>query len=207
MNLINAGLGRTGTTSLKGALETLGISPIFHTTDLFMSSKDLATWDQALSGKPVDWRAFFAPYAAADWPAALVYRDVITAHPEAKVMLTVRDPESWFESISGTLSQILSMKLPFRRFQQTKTFLREHAINGLFEGKVDDKAHMLELFDRHIEAVRDFVPAEKLLIYDVREGWEPLCRFLEIEVPAKPFPRLNQRGGFEAMARRMFGQS
>lgn len=93
MKLINAGLGRTGTTSLKAALETLGYAPVFHTTDLFTSPKDIDVWEAAMKGERVDWRTFFAPYAVADWPAGLLYKDIIRAHPEAKVMVSVRDPE------------------------------------------------------------------------------------------------------------------
>ena len=93
MKLINAGLGRTGTTSLKAALETIGFSPVYHSTDLFTSPKDMDVWEAAISGKPVDWRTFFADYQVADWPAGLFYHKIINAHPDAKVMITIRDPE------------------------------------------------------------------------------------------------------------------
>ena len=207
MKLINTGLGRTGTTSLKGALDILGIGPVYHTTDLFTSPKDLDTWEAAMEGEPVDWRTFFAPYEVADWPAGLFYREIVNAHPEAKVMLTVRDPEAWFESIHSMLGNIRNLNLPFPQVRRVKRFLETYAINGMFEGKVGDKTHMVALFERHTEAVKAFVPAERLLVYDVREGWEPLCNFLEVRVPSQPFPRLNQREGSRELAARLFSRA
>lgn len=203
MKLINAGFGRTGTTSLKAALEVLGFAPVYHTTDLFRSGKDLDFWEAALEGKTADWRAFFADYEVADWPVALSYRDIINAHPEAKVILTVRDPEQWFESMNGMLKQAFSINLPIPRLRRIRRFVDTYGINGIFEGKVDDKAHMMRLFERHIEDVKAFVPPERLLVYDVREGWEPLCDFLEVETPQEPFPRLNRREGVRQLIIRL----
>ena len=197
MKLINAGLGRTGTTSLKGALEHLGIAPVYHTTDLFTSAKDMDIWEAAMAGARVDWRAFFAPYEVADWPVGLFYEDIIRAHPEAKVMLSVRDPEGWFESFSGTLKQARSLNLPIAQVGRIKRFLEVYAVNGLFEGRVDDKAFMMDFFECHIRSVKAFVGPEDLLVYNVKEGWEPLGNFLEVDAPNEPFPRLNQRGGIK----------
>lgn len=205
MKLINAGLGRTGTTSLKGALDRLGFGPVYHTTDLFTSPKDLDLWEGAMEGEEVDWRAFFAGYEVADWPVGLFYKDIIRAHPEAKVMLSVRDPEGWFESINGTLKQMQSFNLPIPQVRRVKRFLNVYAIEGLFEGKVDDKAFMVDFFERHTQGVKDFVGEENLLVYGVKEGWVPLCDFLEVEAPDEPFPRLNQRGGIRELAAKMFG--
>ncbi len=206
MRIINAGLGRTGTTSLKAALETLGYTPVYHTTDLLTSAKDINVWEEAMKGEAVDWRAFFAGYQVADWPAGLFYRDIIRAHPEAKVMLSVRDPEGWFESISGTLKQLRSLHLPIPQVRRAKGFL-EAALDSFFEGKVEDKAYMMTFFERHMEAVKAYVGAEKVLVYDVREGWEPLCAFLQVDVPKQSFPRLNQREGFRELAAKLFSRS
>ncbi|MEM9459410.1 MAG: sulfotransferase family protein [Myxococcota bacterium] len=205
MKLINVGLGRTGTTSLKGALDVLGFSPIYHTTDMFSRTKDIDLWEAALDGRPTDWSAFFAGYQVADWPAGLVYPQLLEAFPDAKVMMTVRDPHSWVDSIQGVMSKMESIKLPFARFKRAKAFMTKHAINGMFEGKIDDRAHMVKIFERHVESVERHVPKDKLLVYDVREGWEPLCRFLGVGVPDQPFPRLNKRGGFKDLAAKLFG--
>ena len=205
MKLINAGLGRTGTTSLKGALEQLSFRPIYHTTDLFTSAKDMDVWERAMDGGTVDWRTFFAGYEAADWPVGLFYKDIIRAHPEAKVMLSVRDAEGWFESISGTLKQARSLNLPIPQVKRVKRFLETYAVNGLFEGKADDKAFMMNFFEQHTQEVKAFVGPE-LLVYNVREGWEPLCSFLDVPVPDEPFPKLNQRGGLKELVGKMFSR-
>ncbi len=206
MKLINAGLGRTGTTSLKAALEMLGYAPVFHTTDLFTSPKDIDVWEAAIKGERADWRIFFAPYAVADWPAGLLYKDIIRAHPEAKVMVSVRDPEGWFESTQGTLKQVRSLNLPIPQVRRAKGFL-EAGLNTFFEGKVEDKAYMMAFFERHTEAVKAYVGAENVLVYDVHEGWGPLSAFLEVGVPERPFPRLNQREGFRELATKLFSSS
>ena len=198
MRIINAGLGRTGTTSLKAALEVLGFAPVYHTTDLFRSGKDMDLWEAALEGEEVDWRAFFADYDVADWPVAFLYRDIINAHPGAKVLLTVRDPEQWFESMNGMVKQVKSIKLPIPRLRRIERFMDTYGFNGFFEGK-DDKAHMIRIFEQHIEEVKAFVPEERLLVVNVREGWEPLCDFLDVETPQQPFPRLNKRQGIRGL--------
>lgn len=158
-------------------------------------------------GERVDWRAFFAGYEVADWPVGLFYKDIIRAHPEAKVMLSVRDPESWFESFSGTLKQARSLNLPIPQVRRIKRFLEVYAVNGLFEGKVDDKTFMMDFFERHTGAVKAFVGPENLLVYNVKESWEPLCDFLEVDTPNEPFPRLNQRGGIKELVTKMFSRS
>ena len=206
MKLINAGLGRTGTTSLKAALEQLGFGPVYHTTDLFTSAKDMDLWERAMDGGAVDWRTFFAGYETADWPVGLFYKDIIRAHPEAKVMLSVRDAEGWFESISSTLKQARSLNLPIPQVKRIKRFLETYAVNGLFEGKADDKAFMIDFLERHTQEVKAFVGEDKLLVYNIREGWEPLCSFLEVPVPDGPFPHLNQRGGLQELGSKMFGR-
>ena len=199
MRLINAGLGRTGTTSLKAALERLGYSPIHHTTDLFFSPKQMDIWEGAFEGQEPDWRAFYAKYDVADWPAGLFYKDIITAHPEAKIMITVRDPEQWFESINGTLKQLDSVKLPIPHVRRIKHFLQTYAINGIFEGKFDDKAFMVQFYEQYVAGVKEFVADKPLFVFDVREGWKPLCEFLEVDVLDEPFPRANTRGGFKEL--------
>ena len=105
-----------------------------------------------MEGEAVDWHAFFAPYEVADWPVALRYQDIIRAYPEAKVMLSVRDPERWFESMSGTLNQMLSLDLPNPQVRRVKAFLEAHMIGGLFEGKLNDRASMIDVFERHTAA-------------------------------------------------------
>ena len=205
MKLINVGLGRTGTTSLKAALEKLGFAPTYHTTDLFTSPRDMNLWAAAMEGQRVDWRTFFAPYEVADWPVALLYKDIIRAHPAAKVMLSVRDPAGWFESFSSNLKLAQTFNPPIPQVRLIKRFSEDYVINGFLEGRSDDRAFMLEFFERHTERVKALV-GENLLIYDVTEGWEPLCRFLAVDVPNEAFPRLNQRSEVKDMIMKLFSR-
>ena len=207
MKLINAGLARTGTTSLKTALEILGYAPVHHTFDLFSSPKDMTLWEGAFEGQAVDWHAYYAEYKVADWPAALFYQEIIDAHPKAKVLLTVRDPERWFESISSTVKQGMNIKLPIPHIKRVQKFISTYPAQTLFDGRMDDKAHMIRCFERHVAAVREYVPAHRLLVYDVCEGWEPLCTFLNAAVPERPFPRTNTRGGFLGKVMQVVGKS
>jgi len=197
MKLINTGLGRTGTTSLKAALEMLGIAPVFHAPDLFTNTKYLDVWEAACEGQTIDWRTFFADYEVADWPVAFFYKEIIKAYPEAKVMITVRDPEEWFKNFKAVWQQVLSINLPIPRLQRLRRFIRLRMMEEFFEGKGNDKAQMVCFFENYVEGVKEFVPADKLLVYNVTEGWEPLCEFLEVDVPQQAFPNANKGGGFK----------
>ncbi|WP_420642456.1 sulfotransferase family protein [Candidatus Leptofilum sp.] len=203
MRVINVGLARTGTTSLKAALELLGISPVHHTFDLFTSPKDMSLWEGAFEGKPVNWREFYADYEAADWPAAFFYKEIIDVHPEAKLLLTIRDPEKWVESVSNTVQQGMNIKLPIPHLRRIKHFIITYAADKLFDGRLDDKAHMIRCYHRHVENVKAYVPENRLLLYDVRDGWESLCQFLAVNAPHQPYPRVNTRGGFKGMVMQM----
>lgn len=199
MKLINVGLARTGTTSLKAALEKLGYSPIYHTFDLFTNSKHMDIWEGAYEGQQVDWRAFYSGYEVADWPAGLFYKEIITAHPEAKVMISVRDPESWYESIYGIFKQGMNINFPIPIVKRIKNFIINYPAKELFQGRIDDREFMVQFYQDYVEEVKAFVPADNLLIFSVTEGWEPLCEFLGVDVPEEPFPRVNTRGGFKGM--------
>ncbi len=203
MKVINVGLARTGTTSLKAALETLDFSPVHHTFDLFSSPGDMDIWENAFSGRPVNWRAFYENYEVADWPAALFYKEIIDAHPEAKVLVTIRDPEQWFESIRTTFKQGMGIKLPIPHLRRVQHFIGTHASNKLFNGQINDRDHMIRCFENHVASVKESVPENRLLIYSVRDGWAPLCSFLGVVEPQQPFPRVNTRGGFKAMVMRV----
>jgi hypothetical protein len=146
MKLINTGIGRTGTTSLKAALDELGIAPTYHSTSLLKNSSDLEKWQAATKGEEVNWVEIFAGYEVADWPAALFFKQIINAHPDAKVMITVRDPEGWYDSIHGMLSQFMRLNLPFRKFKQFKDFMQKYAFEELFDGKFDDREAMIGFF-------------------------------------------------------------
>ena len=213
MKVIGAGFGRTGTLSLKAALEELGFAPCYHMVELFEKPDDTEQWRAAMRGEAVDWKAFLAGYqATVDWPGCSFYKELMQAYPEAKVVLTVRDFDKWYESVLATIyassRRFEGMrKAPVRAFFIQRFILRSRVrvvrlINDLiwektFGGNFADKAHALEVFNQHIEEVKQQVPADKLLVFNVKEGWGPLCAFLGVAVPTdKPFPHLNERASF-----------
>lgn len=199
MKIIGAGFGRTGTLSLKKALELIGLGPCYHMDEMIRYPKHMDVWKAAGQGKPVNWDDIFANYQSTlDFPASLYYQELLTAYPDAKAILTVREPERWYQSMYETAYTMMELYTPawvkkyippYKRFADLIDVL---IWNGLFDGKFADKAHAIQIFNAHIEDVKRNVPAEKLLIFDVKEGWEPLCRFLEIPIPENtPFPHIN----------------
>lgn len=198
MKLINAGLGRTGTTSLKAALDHLGFGPGYHMFDVVSSEERLGHWEGIVcEGQEPDWAAVFDGYTSAvDGPCAIYYQQIMTAFPEAKIILTVRDAERWYRSTYDTLYQfaVNGARMPAggdsmqaRLYRMVSTMIW----NGLFDGRFEDQAHAIEVFHRHNQEVVDHVEEARLLVYDVRQGWEPLCAFLGVNVPEQNFPHLN----------------
>jgi hypothetical protein len=212
LKIIGAGFGRTGTESLKAALEALGFGPCYHMSEVLQNMETmLPLWEAALDGTLADWSSIFAHYqATVDWPACNYYEELMAVYPDAKVLLSVRDPASWYESAFSTLYQAVRMGADeaqgagdisamdaqtaarMARFGKMITMLWQKTFGGRFE----DREYALSVFTQHIEAVKRNVPAEKLLIFNVKEGWEPLCAFLGVPVPDTSFPHLNDRAAF-----------
>jgi hypothetical protein len=216
LKVIGAGFGRTGTMSLKVALESLGFGPCYHMLEVFSHPEHAQRWEAAWLGEPVDWDDLLDGYeAAVDWPACAFYEELMEKYPDAKVILTVRDPERWYESVRNTIyalsttvsgSRILRIVLglrslllygAFARGNMAKTIIWE----GTFNGRFEDKRCAIGVFVRHNEEVRRRVPEERLLTYEVSEGWGPLCDFLGVEAPDEPFPRLNDTAEMRARLR------
>ena len=193
LKIIGSGLGRTGTATLKAALEQLGF-PCHHMIEVFMHQESIPLWVDAFNGK-ANWSAIYKGYmATVDYPGAIFWRELVKEYPDALVLHSVRDPDEWFESTQATIfapgSPADTAPPPFKDMFQ-----------GLFRAikiNIHDRASMLEYFHRHSAEVQSEIPAQKLLVYDVREGWAPLCRFLDLPVPATPFPKLNTRQEFQA---------
>lgn len=297
LKIIGAGFGRTGTSSLTMALEELGFRSCYHMREVMKHPEHLPYWEAASRGEDVDWQTFFADYqAAVDWPASRFYEELMQVYPEAKVVLTVRDPEQWYESTINTIYPLffrimsrlplhfylllrmteipilgkairgmffrrgriidavtrsgtiidhfkhyernaleqhfeekvkrfpLHLYLPLkmekiallgkaakRRFYRRGSMLDTLVWNDTFKGQFEDKAYAMDVFKQHMEEVKKRVPAEKLLVYNVKDGWEPLCTFLGVKIPAgKPFPHLNGRprpGGRSTQAPERTGAS
>lgn len=196
LSVVGAGLGRTGTASLKVALEQLLGGRCYHMSECFGNPANPPLWLAASQGKP-DWAKIFDGYVATvDYPGAAFWRELAAAYPQAKVLLTVRDPNKWFESTRET---IFSEELRGLTEQTPAAeFFREVVFKD-FVGHFGDRAFMTRYFERHTEEVKRGVPKGRLLVYEVGEGWEPLCQFLGVPVPSTPFPHVNVRDDFKMM--------
>ena len=193
LSVIGAGFGRTGTMSLKLALDRLGFGPCYHMVEVFKNPKASGYWEAAADGRPVDWEEVFAGYGSTvDWPSATFYKQLANAYPEAKVILTVRDPEAWFASTQAT---IFSRHIRDDTEDDWQRMVLK-VISDLFDRRMTDKAKLIEVYRRHNEEVRRTIPQERLLVYEVADGWEPLCRFLDAEVPNESMPRANSTDEF-----------
>ncbi|MGZ3257937.1 MAG: sulfotransferase family protein [Croceibacterium sp.] len=196
MQVIGAGLGRTGTMSLKFALEHLGFGPCYHMIEFMAHIPDhLPLWLDVIEGRP-NWAAVFDGYVSTvDYPGCTYWRELVAKWPEAKVILTLRDPDSWFESANETaLSSRMRNMLadtPIERFMNA-------SVNQDFGDGIDDRAFMIDYFRRWNDAVIAEVPADKLLMFQAKDGWEPLCEFLGVPVPPEPYPRVNSREDMNA---------
>jgi hypothetical protein len=211
--VIGAGFGRTGTTSLRAALVQLGLDPCDHMDENFERRERFALWREAFqrkrAGDPIDWRPLLAGYRAiVDWPGAYFWRDLTSAHPEAKVILTVRDPDRWHASTLGTIYnfrtrvhdddslservRLLLLRLGMPGMREGLQFIDDLIWQATFDGRFRERDYALRVFTEHNQAVRATIPADRLLVFDVKQGWEPLCQFLGLPVPAgKPFPHLS----------------
>ena len=197
MQVIGAGVGRTGTYSLKLAINRLGLGPSHHMEEVLHNRPaQLPLWEAALDGDP-DWTAIYDGYGSAvDWPTAGFFRELNDAFPDANFVLTVRSPESWAESFGETIYTLLARRddAPdeMKRWLDMATEVIERT--GFPRGLDTDA--LMERYVAHNEAVRETVPNDRLLVFRVTEGWEPLCEFLGAEVPDEPFPRTNDRSEF-----------
>ena len=200
LKIIGAGFGRTGTMSLKYALEMLGFGPCYHMVEVGNNEGHRVHWNEIAFGKKPDWDFLFEHYnAALDWPARHYWRELAAYYPDAKVILTVRDPETWYKSFHKTIHSTTYQPLPPEAPEENKRHrqtIHKLITEETFHYKGDDKIHAINVFTENIEKVRRFIAPERLLIYDIQQGWEPLCAFLGVAVPDEPFPHKNSTEEF-----------
>jgi hypothetical protein len=207
VKVIGAGIARTGTTSTKGALEDLGFGQCYTFFTLFSRPADVQGWLDAYAGNPPDWKEFFKEFeSTVDWPACDFFDQHMTQWPDAPVVLTVREPEGWYKSMVNTIWAVHQAGIEAGMGPDTDPMAKLRDVmmwEGAFDGKFLDKDYAISFFHRHIERVKATVPAEKLLVFDVKQGWEPLCNFLRVPVPDRPFPHLNDTEAFNERVRQM----
>lgn len=202
IDVICAGLGRTGTASLKMALEQVGFGPCYHMVDMFANPDHVALWRGVMAGKP-DWDALFDDYrAVADEPPALFWRELLDLNADAKVILTTRPAADWYQSVSRTVYEAVmnAEQIPDEATRTVLGLLRELIFDGFFEGAFENRRRAIELYEAHNKAVIDTVESGQLLVFDLPAGWRPLCRFLGVEAPDEPFPHVNTTAEFRAKA-------
>ena len=198
LKVIGAGFGRTGTLSLKTALEQLGYSPCHHMSEVPKDFSQIDLFLRAANGEKVNWDVVFHGFeAAVDWPATAYYEELANEYPDAKIILGVRDPEAWYESVKTTIFLIPSNFPRWLRklVPSSNKFIEmigktvwENELNGRFE----DKEQTIEVFLERIETVKEKIPSERLLVHRATDGWDPLCQFLNVPVPEQNYPWVNE---------------
>jgi hypothetical protein len=203
LRVVGAGLGRTGTHSLKQALEQLLDAPCYHMVEVFGRPDDIPVWQRALDGDPPDWREFLANFGAAvDWPVAAFWSEISAAFPDAMMLLSTRDTAGWWTSASRTIFDVTQRATP----PDDPVMVAQMAmVRTLFERRFTpgwrDEATAKAAYEEHNQAVRAAVPAERLVEWHPGDGWAPICAALRIPVPREPFPHVNTTSEFRAMAR------
>ncbi len=199
LKVIGTGFGRTGTNSLKLSLEQLGFGPCHHMYEVVADDLQKGVWESIARGNHVDWDEVFQNYSSCiDWPAAHYWEELCEHYPNAKVLHSVRDEEKWISSMHKTILPTLlkwdpEIEGPNR---ENPRMAYEIIMRQTFDGKLDDREHALNVYRAHNKKVRSSIPQDRLLVYDVVQGWEPLCEFLEVPVPDSPFPRVNSADDF-----------
>ena len=199
LQVIGAGLGRTGTHSLAVALEKLGFGPCYHMLEVKKNPGHVQMWNDAIDGKGVDWDLLFSGYnSTVEWPSVSFLPQSVKHYPEAKVILTQRDPEAWYESASATIFEGLELSQynPDPDDTGHGAMVRRLILAGMFSGRYWEKDHAIAVYKQHIRDVIELVPSYRLLQYRVADGWQKLCDFLGKPVPDEPFPRVNQCSSF-----------
>ncbi|MCI5157056.1 MAG: sulfotransferase family protein [Candidatus Electrothrix sp. AUS1_2] len=205
--------------SLKHALEELGFSKCYHFSDMHKHPEHIDLWRAVSRGESVDWESMFQGYqATVYWSPTYDYQKLLRQYPDIKVILTIREPEKWYKSTYETIYTYnrltLSRKLLLNLVSLFRPELKKlHAIWRLqedilwektFDGRFHDKEHAISVFTGHIDEVKKNVPADRLLVYKIQDGWEPLCRFFQVDRPKTPFPRVNDSDAFKEWRKQIF---
>jgi hypothetical protein len=194
MQVIGAGFGRTGTMSLKAALEQLLGRPCYHMVELQRRPEHLPLWERALAGDP-DWPRLLDGYGGAvDWPSSAFWLPLTRHFPSAKVILTERPADEWYDSFMSTIFRTLSN--PAAKDPRHRAFTRALIFEHVFGGQIGDRTEVIRRYVDSGRAVRAALAPDRLLVYEPGHGWEPLCQFLQLPVPAAPYPHQNRRAEF-----------
>ena len=218
IQIIGAGFPRTGTTTLKQALQVLGFNDTYHFKDLIAHPKKLLHWKELEASGTTDFNTLFHGYkATVDFPGYPYYKILMKQYPDAKVILSVRDVDKWYESTAKTIRKsgpqtvlaklVLLSKMIFNSSLRDTflciKFMKKTYLSKQFNGQFDNEKHAKSVFQNHIEDVKAYVPKHKLLVFNAAEGWQPLCEFLNVPIPTEDFPHLNKKEHFHEMVKGM----
>lgn len=196
MKVIGAGFGRTATASLKIALETLLSGRCYHMSEVLGTAGHVDLWLEAAAGRP-DWAKIFNGYVATvDYPGSFYWRQMAEAYPDAKVLLSVRDAHKWFDSTQETIFSptIQDATAGTKWAAMLKATIFDH-----LGGDLTNREELVSRFNAHTDAVTAGIDPDRLLVFEARDGWEPLCAFLELPVPEETFPRVNSKEDFASV--------
>lgn len=200
LQVIGAGFGRTGTLSMKTALEQLGVGPCHHMMEVFDKPEQIPLWQAAADGEAVDWDELFSGYnSMVDWPGCYFWRELADFYPNARVLLTKRDAQKWFESVDATIFQ--GMRHENVRQNPHGKMVDKLISQNTFNGDINNREHMIDIYNKHNQEVIDSIAPERLLVFEATQGWLPLCNFLQVDVPDTDYPRSNSKEDFAKMVK------
>jgi hypothetical protein len=192
LRVIGAGFGRTGTDSMREALNILGFGPTHHMLEVNGSDEQKRLWRALVKGAPPDWDRLFAGFGSCvDWPSAHYWRELIAFYPDAKVVLTYRTAESWWTSFEQTILRGIAASV------EPESLGLALVRDQVFAGRPGDRASAIAIYEENVRAVKATVPPERLLVHNLGDGWEPLCAHLGVSVPAQPYPSRNSAADFQ----------
>ncbi len=192
LKVIGAGFGRTGTDSMREALNILGFGPCHHMFEVNAHAEQKRMWRALVQGAAVQWEQLFAGYGSCiDWPSAYYWKELSEFYPEAKVVLTYRTPESWWTSFEQTIVRGIQMST------EPESLGIALVRDKVFGGRPDDRAHAIAMYEQNVKTVKATVSPERLLVHNLGDGWEPLCAHLGVPVPAQPYPSRNAASDFQ----------
>lgn len=201
LSVIGAGFGRTGTESMKRALEMLGCGPCYHMHEVMYDKDRTETWRAIAKGAKPAWDTIFSGYqATVDWPAAFFWRELSALWPDAKILLTKRDADSWYRSMENTILKVL------RESDDPDSIGERLIAQQVFGGNLKDRDHVISVYNQNIADVQAAFGPDRLLTYNLGDGWEPLCNFLGKPIPREPYPRGNEPGSFHATIKEAIAQ-
>lgn len=193
LSVIGAGFGRTGTESMKRALDMLGFGPCHHMLEVMADPEQRRLWRSAARGENLNGDEAFAGFkSAVDWPSAFYWRELSQHYSDARILLTVRSADSWYESIAQTIFKAIKAST------EPDSLGAKLIAERVFDNRLDDRAHVIAVYEKDNAEVRKAFGPDRLLVHDLGDGWEPLCRFLGKPIPDMPYPRGNSATEFTA---------